>query len=87
MPRWPLTVFPSGLQLEVRSERPLRLQRLRPYQHIEKLIPRQVANILTGMRPKLRRELGWRPRLTDFAEGLTATIAWYRDNNTQTVNL
>ena len=29
---------------------------------------------------KLRRELGWRPRHTDFAEGLADTIAWYRDN-------
>ena len=29
---------------------------------------------------KLRRELGWRPRHTDFAEGLDQTIAWYRDN-------
>ena len=29
---------------------------------------------------KLRRELGWEPRHTDFAEGLEATIAWYRDN-------
>lgn len=29
---------------------------------------------------KLRRELGWRPAHTDFAEGLVGTIAWYRDN-------
>lgn len=29
---------------------------------------------------KLRRELGWRPAHTDFAEGLADTIAWYRDN-------
>ncbi|MDM8271562.1 dTDP-glucose 4,6-dehydratase [Thermophilibacter provencensis] len=29
---------------------------------------------------KLRRELGWEPRHTDFAEGLAATIEWYRDN-------
>ena len=29
---------------------------------------------------KLRRELGWRPKHTDFAEGLRDTIAWYRDN-------
>lgn len=29
---------------------------------------------------KLRRELGWEPIHTDFAEGLAATIAWYRDN-------
>ena len=29
---------------------------------------------------KLRRELGWQPRHTDFASGLEATIAWYRDN-------
>lgn len=29
---------------------------------------------------KLRRELGWRPAHTDFAEGLANTIAWYRDN-------
>ena len=29
---------------------------------------------------KLRRELGWAPLHTDFAEGLEATIAWYRDN-------
>ena len=132
-----------------------------PYQHVEKFIPRQVTNILCGIRPKLygdgknvrdwihtedhssavwtiltrgrigetyligadgeknnidvlrailaamgqpedafdwvrdrpghdrryaidsaklRRELGWRPRHTDFAEGLAETIAWYRDN-------
>ena len=29
---------------------------------------------------KLRRELGWEPRHTDFAAGLAETIAWYRDN-------
>lgn len=29
---------------------------------------------------KLRRELGWRPEHTDFAEGLQQTIGWYRDN-------
>ena len=132
-----------------------------PYQHVEKFIPRQVTNIICGIRPKLygdgknvrdwihtedhssavwtiltrgrigetyligadgeknnidvlreilramgqpedafdwvrdrpghdrryaidstklRRELGWRPRHTDFAEGLAETIAWYRDN-------
>ena len=132
-----------------------------PYQHVEKFIPRQITNILCGIRPKLygdgknvrdwihtedhssavweiltrgrygetyligadgekdnitvlreilramgqpedafdwvrdrpghdrryaidstklRRELGWQPRHTDFASGLQATIAWYRDN-------
>lgn len=29
---------------------------------------------------KLRAELGWEPKHTDFDEGLKATIAWYRDN-------
>ena len=29
---------------------------------------------------KLRTELGWEPRHTDFESGLEATIAWYRDN-------
>ncbi|MBR3326042.1 MAG: GDP-mannose 4,6-dehydratase [Atopobiaceae bacterium] len=29
---------------------------------------------------KLRRELGWMPAHTDFAEGLAATIEWYRAN-------
>lgn len=29
---------------------------------------------------KLRTELGWSPRHTDFMEGLEETIAWYRDN-------
>ena len=29
---------------------------------------------------KLRSELGWLPEHTDFAEGLRATIDWYRDN-------
>lgn len=29
---------------------------------------------------KLRRELGWEPRFTDFEEGLRQTIAWYRDH-------
>ncbi len=29
---------------------------------------------------KLRRELGWEPRHTDFAAGLAETIAWYRAN-------
>lgn len=29
---------------------------------------------------KLRRDLGWQPKHTDFAEGLRDTIAWYRDN-------
>ncbi len=132
-----------------------------PYQHIEKFIPRQITNVLTGRRPKLygaganvrdwihvddhnsavwrivehgvsgrtyligadgeqdnlsvlrliltlmdrdpddfdhvtdraghdlryaidasalRGELGWTPQHTDLAEGLRATIDWYRDN-------
>lgn len=29
---------------------------------------------------KLRTELGWIPKHTDFAEGLTQTIKWYQDN-------
>lgn len=29
---------------------------------------------------KLRCELGWAPKHTDFAEGLSATIEWYRNN-------
>jgi dTDP-glucose 4,6-dehydratase len=29
---------------------------------------------------KLRTELGWAPRYADFAAGLAATVAWYRDN-------
>jgi len=132
-----------------------------PFQHIEKFIPRQITNVLTGRRPKLygtgcnvrdwihvddhnsavwrilqagvtgrtyligadgerdnlsvlrliltlmdrdpddfdhvtdrvghdlryaidssalRDELGWAPEHTDFAEGLRATIDWYRNN-------
>ena len=132
-----------------------------PFQHIEKFIPRQITNVLTGRRPKLygtganvrdwihvddhnsavwrilesgvagrtyligadgerdnasvlrlilqlmgrdpddvehvtdraghdlryaidssalREELGWAPTHTDLAEGLGATIQWYRDN-------
>lgn len=132
-----------------------------PFQHIEKFIPRQITNVLTGRRPRLygtgrnvrdwihvddhnsavwrilqdgavgrtyligadgecdnlsvlrriltlmdedpdnfdhvpdrpghdlryaidagplREELGWAPKHTDFAEGLRATIGWYRDN-------
>ena len=132
-----------------------------PYQHVEKFIPRQITNVLTGRRPKLygaganvrdwihvedhnsavwriledgeigctyligaegerdnlavmrtilglmgrdpddfdqvtdrvghdlryaidpsalHDELGWRPKHTDFEDGLRATIEWYRDN-------
>jgi dTDP-glucose 4,6-dehydratase len=132
-----------------------------PYQHVEKFIPRQITNVLTGLRPKLygtgenvrdwihvddhnaavhaildqgragetyligadgeknnlevltlilellgrpgdafdhvpdraghdlryaidstklREELGWTPRYTEFREGLAATIDWYREN-------
>ncbi len=29
---------------------------------------------------KLVNELGWQPQYTNFDEGITATIAWYRDN-------
>jgi len=29
---------------------------------------------------KLRNELGWRPRYTDFESGLKATVDWYREN-------
>lgn len=29
---------------------------------------------------KLREELGWQPRRTDFEEGLRETIAWYREH-------
>jgi dTDP-glucose 4,6-dehydratase len=132
-----------------------------PYQHVEKFIPRQITNVLCGVRPKLygsgrnvrdwihaddhsaavltileagrigetylvgadgersnrevvelilgalgepadafdlvddrpghdlryaidssklRAELGWRPRFADFADGLAATVDWYRRN-------
>jgi dTDP-glucose 4,6-dehydratase len=132
-----------------------------PYQHVEKFIPRQITNVLSGRRPKLygagenvrdwihvddhnaavhlilergrsgetyligadgeknnrevlalileltgqpadafdfvtdraghdlryaidarklRQELGWTPRYTDFRDGLAATIDWYREN-------
>jgi dTDP-glucose 4,6-dehydratase len=132
-----------------------------PYQHVEKFIPRQITNVLDGLRPKLygrgenvrdwihaddhsaavlriidagavgetyligadgeknnkevveailvelgqptdaydlvtdrpghdlryaidstklRTELGWAPRFSDFEAGLSATIAWYRDH-------
>jgi dTDP-glucose 4,6-dehydratase len=132
-----------------------------PYQHIEKFIPRQITNVLSGLRPKLygrgenvrdwihvddhnsavwtilnkgrvgetyligadgeknnkevieailellgqpsdaydlvadrpghdmryaidssklRAELGWTPTYRNFTEGLSATIDWYRDN-------
>jgi dTDP-glucose 4,6-dehydratase len=132
-----------------------------PYQHVEKFIPRQITNVLAGLRPKLygrgenvrdwihvedhtaavhrildggrsgetyligadgeksnlevlrlvlelmgrshddfdfvtdraghdlryaidagklREELGWTPRYTDFRDGLAATIEWYRSN-------
>jgi dTDP-glucose 4,6-dehydratase len=29
---------------------------------------------------KLRDELGWKPKYTDFKTGLTDTIKWYQDN-------
>ena len=29
---------------------------------------------------KLRRDLGWAPRFSDFEAGLAETVAWYRDN-------
>ena len=29
---------------------------------------------------RLRTELGWSPRFSDFAAGLADTIAWYRDH-------
>lgn len=29
---------------------------------------------------RLRTELGWTPRFTDFNEGIARTIAWYQDN-------
>ncbi len=132
-----------------------------PYQHVEKFIPRQITNILSGQKPKLygtgenirdwihaedhssailtilekgkigeiylvgangektnkqvmelilelmgkdrndyehvndrpghdlryaidfskiRNELGWQPKFTDFREGLAATIEWYKQN-------
>ncbi len=132
-----------------------------PYQHVEKFIPRQITNVLTGERPKLygagenvrdwihandhssavltiiekgvigetyligadgeknnkevveliltelgqesdaydhvidrpghdmryaidstklRTELGWEPRFSDFESGLASTIQWYKDN-------
>ena len=132
-----------------------------PYQHVEKFIPRQITNVLTGQRPKLygagenvrdwihvadhsaavlrilesgtpgrtylvgadgerdnltvlreilrlmgepedafehvtdraghdrryaidgsrtREELGWKPRYTNFSEGLADTIAWYTEH-------
>ncbi|WOC12655.1 dTDP-glucose 4,6-dehydratase [Gordonia sp. MP11Mi] len=133
-----------------------------PYQHVEKFIPRQITNVLTGIRPKLygdgrnvrdwihvddhndavwtiiergrpgetyligadgevdnrtvvesilealghprdafdfvtdraghdrryaidstrlRTELGWSPRYTDFTSGLAATVDWYRNHS------
>ncbi len=29
---------------------------------------------------KAKRELGWKPRYTNFRDGLAATIDWYRAN-------
>ena len=29
---------------------------------------------------KLRQELGWQPKYTDFREGLKDTIEWYKQN-------
>ena len=29
---------------------------------------------------RLRTELGWEPRYTDFESGLAATVQWYREN-------
>jgi len=29
---------------------------------------------------KLKNELGWQPKYTDFASGITATIEWYKNN-------
>ncbi|MGY1914955.1 hypothetical protein [Blastococcus sp. SYSU DS0973] len=29
---------------------------------------------------KLRTELGWTPKYTDFRDGLAATVEWYRTN-------
>ena len=29
---------------------------------------------------KLRQELGWQPKYTDFRNGLKATIDWYQKN-------
>ena len=34
-----------------------------PYQHVEKFIPRQITNVLTGRRPKLYGSGAQRPRL------------------------
>ncbi len=31
---------------------------------------------------KIRNELGWRPKYTNFEEGLAATIEWYKNNAT-----
>ena len=36
---------------------------------------------------KITRELGWRPRFTDFAEGLDETIQWYRNMRTGGVRI
>jgi dTDP-glucose 4,6-dehydratase len=30
---------------------------------------------------KLRSELGWEPQFRDFEQGLAATVAWYREND------
>jgi dTDP-glucose 4,6-dehydratase len=32
------------------------------------------------MPPRLRTELGWEPKYTDFETGLRDTIQWYQDN-------
>jgi dTDP-glucose 4,6-dehydratase len=31
---------------------------------------------------KIRRELGWQPKYTDFRKGLADTIEWYKNNQT-----
>lgn len=36
---------------------------------------------------KLRTELGWTPKHTDFAEGLAETIRWYKDNRSWWANV
>ena len=32
---------------------------------------------------KLRDELGWKPQFTNFRQGLTETIRWYEENESQ----
>ncbi len=70
---------PTTRAARIRASKAASDHLVRAYHHTYGL-PVTVSNAIDAS--KIGRELGWRPAVTDLAEGLAATVRWYLDHPT-----